>query len=215
MADRTFAIAGVILASGMSQRMGTAKQFLPYKGMPLLEHAIRKLLPLPFAQIFAVVGKQHQARLAEIPIDDPRFRWVLNERNHEGQSAALRCAAECGKDCAGIMVFLADQPLLLPDTIRRVYDTAVEQLAKGAERFVVQPAYADVRGHPVFFARGLLASFAMLEGDEGGKRVIKQAAAHHVIPVDDAGVLFDIDTPEDYQRLLQMSAGVAKGGEGE
>lgn len=206
MTNPTFPIAAVVLASGMAQRMGTSKQFLPYKGMPLLEYVVRKLLPLPFAGIYAVVGKQHQDQLEPIQIADSRFRWVINERFQTGQSASLQYAAACGKDFAGIMVFLADQPLLLPETIQRVYNAAVEQLAEGQERFVVQPAYAGVNGHPVFFARGLLPAFALLEGDEGGKRVIQQAAAHHVIAVEDEGVLLDIDTPEDYQRLLRLSA---------
>ncbi|WP_134684008.1 nucleotidyltransferase family protein [Brevibacillus migulae] len=196
-------VAAVILASGMSRRMGRPKQLLPYQGTTLLEHVIRKLLPLPFTKIIAVVGHSRHDIMNAIIIEDSRFDWLINERAEVGQSAAMQCAAEISKDTDGMFVFLADQPLLQPDTIQRIYEYTVKELSTEIGSFVVQPSYADIPGHPVFFSRALLSLFGMLTGDEGGKRIIKLADYHHLLPVQDPGIHIDIDTPEDYQKWLQ------------
>lgn len=196
-------IAAIILASGLSKRMGSPKQLLLYHDKPLLEYMIRKLLPLPFNKIYAVVGHKSNEIMNKISVNDSRFEWKINRNYKDGQSAALKCAIKCVNDCKGVMVFLADQPLIKRETIKKVFDYAAEQIERGQEGFVVQPSYLGRNGHPVFFSKMIYPSFDSLRGDEGGKSIIKEASHHYLLNVEDQGILLDIDTQEDYRCLLE------------
>jgi molybdenum cofactor cytidylyltransferase len=208
MSHRTFQISAVILASGKSKRMGTTKQLLPYAGVPLLEYVIRKLLPFSFSRIHTIVGHQYEEVIERIHIDDPRFHWQINQEFNDGQSRALKCAAAAVQDCDGMMVFLADQPLIQGQTIQLVLNKALEQLSSPSNGIVVQPSYLGKSGHPVFFSNHLYSAFDHLSGDEGGKRVITHAECHDIISVEDTGILFDVDTQADYQSLLKTEKSI-------
>ncbi|WP_200760272.1 nucleotidyltransferase family protein [Effusibacillus dendaii] len=197
-------IAAVVLASGMSKRMGTAKQLLLLQGVTLLEYIIRKLLPLPFEKICVIIGNQSEEIMNRIHIEDPRCEWKINRMYKEGQSAALKVAVESVNELDGMMVFLADQPLISDETIKIVFDRATHFLVSHQGDFVVQPSFFNKSGHPVFFSNRLFSLFHKLEGDEGGRRIINLATSHYLVPVEDPGILLDIDTPEDYQRLLRI-----------
>lgn len=199
---RNIRISAVILASGMSTRMGTPKQLIMFKGVPLLEYIIRRLLNFPFHKIQAVIGHKSEEIMRLIKINDLRFEWNVNNDYQEGQSAALKQAVRTIGKVEGMMVFLADQPLILDETIGLLLKAAETQLANHEQMLVVQPSFLGIKGHPVFFTKRLFPYFETIRGDEGGKRVIDMAQIHHVISVRDQGILFDIDTPEDYQLLL-------------
>ncbi|MFD6207719.1 MULTISPECIES: NTP transferase domain-containing protein [unclassified Peribacillus] len=201
-------ISAVILASGMSKRMGTTKQLLMFQGVPLLEYTIRKLLFFPFIKIYAIIGHNSNEIMNLIDIKDQRFEWIFNNMYQEGQSAALQKAIRTIEDVDGMMVFLADQPLILDETIRQVFNEAATRMKKQEPKCVVQPSFSGKKGHPVFFSSTLFPFFKMLQGDEGGKRIINHSRNHHIIPVGDPGILFDIDTPEDYQILLSKDSSV-------
>jgi molybdenum cofactor cytidylyltransferase len=201
--DKNNRIAAVILASGISKRMGTTKQLLPFHGVPLLEYLIQKLIPFPFYKIYAIIGHNAQEIMGTIEIVEPRFDWVLNNQYQEGKSAALKKAVKSLDKADGMMVFLADQPLILAATIGDIWNVVEMRLMEQESKFVVQPSFSGKMGHPVFFAKELFPFFDRLQGDEGGKRIIKNANKHYIIPVEDAEILFDVDTPADYQLLLR------------
>lgn len=207
-------ISAVVLASGMSKRMGTAKQLLPFEGVPLLESIIRKLLLFPFKKVYAIIGHHSEEIMSQIDIHDPRFEWKLNLRFHQGQSAALQEAVKAVKNDCGMMVFLADQPLIHEETVTSLINQVESRLNHQESDFVLQPSYFGQKGHPVFFSHTLFPLFGILQEDEGGKRIISKAKHHYVIPVDDPGILFDVDTPGDYQLLLSKAAGRYKDNRG-
>lgn len=201
MSNEGASMAAVVLAGGMSARMGETKQLLPFRGMPLLEAVIRQLLPHPFSRIVAVVGHEAERIMQRIVIGDARFEWQVNPRYSAGMSSSLQGAAARASDLDGMLVFLGDQPLIRADTIERVRTEALRRLTSAEDSLVVQPAYSGSPGHPVFFSRGLFPYFAELQGDEGGRRVIGKAFCRCMLPVEDPGILCDIDTREDYERL--------------
>jgi molybdenum cofactor cytidylyltransferase len=92
-------------------------------------------------------------------------------------------------DSQGWLVMPGDMPLVRGETLR-----AVAQALK--EHTVAYPQHLGRRGHPVGFASELYSELAQLSGDEGARRVMARYASHG-IDVDDAGVLMDIDTPDD------------------
>lgn len=199
-------VTALILAAGVSRRMGQMKQLLDLGGRPLLERVIRQLVPLPFSEIVAVIGYRAECVRRDIAISDERFRWIVNTEYDRGQSASLQ------KGMAAIgsshtMVFLADQPFIAPDTIRAVYDQGVRQGTILSQRpFVVRPSYRSEPGHPVFFGHVKRLDFAGLSGDQGAKPIISEMDNLHLLPVDDEYISFDIDTPDAYKKAKRIWA---------
>jgi molybdenum cofactor cytidylyltransferase len=201
--DKTIPITAVVLAAGKSSRMGRCKPLLPINGTPMLEVTLQKLLAFPFEQIVCITGHLNQTIQDAIQIDDSRFTWIYNPNYAVGQSTSLQTAAEsCSNSTQGILVFLADQPFIQPDTISQIL-SEVRSMETLGSKCVIQPAFQGQKGHPVFFSRTMLAHFPELKDDVGAKPIIKYAEKHMVIPVEDEGVLIDLDTLEDYDKHHQ------------
>jgi len=120
---------------------------------------------------------------------------------HLGMGHSLACAVGATREARGWVIALADMPCVDPATIRRL----ASQLAAGAE--IVVPFHQGQRGHPVGFAARFGEDLMRLSGDAGARALLRDNASSIVrIEVGDAGVLQDVDTPEDARRL-EDSAG--------
>jgi molybdenum cofactor cytidylyltransferase len=110
----------------------------------------------------------------------------------DGMGLSLAAGIQASADAAGWVIALADMPFVAPDTVRRVA-TAVS--AGGS---IVAPVYRGERGHPVGFGSDLGPALAALRGDEGARTVVTANRDRLLLlPVDDAGILRDIDRPSD------------------
>jgi molybdenum cofactor cytidylyltransferase len=198
MVMETLPLTAVILAAGKSSRMGQMKQLLPIKGVRMLEIVITKVIAFPFSTIFSIVGYKAEEIKDAIRIEDSRFRWVTNPNYLEGVSSSIKEAVHhCHKGSVGMLVFLGDQPLVQTKTI----DSLIHHV-QGQEflhaRAIVQPVYQNNPGHPVFLSTKMFPYLNELTGDQGAKKVFHYAEKQILVPVDDPGVIFDIDTPNDY-----------------
>lgn len=190
--------AALILAAGISKRMGLTKQLLHLGEMPLLERVIRQVVLFPFCEIVCVVGHHAKQIRTDISIFDERFRWSVNTNYEKGQGSSLKKGmGTIHSD--HVMVFLGDQPFIANDTIRSIFEEGERRGRERRRPFVVRPAFQSVPGHPVFFGNVTQIDFSTLIGDQGAKHLIKRIDDNDVIPVDDDGVIFDIDTPESYE----------------
>lgn len=95
-----------------------------------------------------------------------------------------------------VTVALADMPYVRPATLRLLQD----QCANLTTPFIVQPSYLGKPGNPVAFSANYLQDFTLLQGDQGARSIVRaERSALHLVAVEDAGVLHDIDRPEDIQ----------------
>lgn len=195
-------VVAVVLAAGTSSRMEKPKQLLNFRGRYLLEHVIRRILPLDFSEIIAVIGHRAKQIQKLVHIEDNRFRWIVNLDYLFGQSSSLR---EAVKSIVGrymcMMVFLGDQPLISEKTTRLIYQQGVGHFRTKREPFIVRPIFESQPGHPVFFGNFQMDDFTGLKGDQGAKKIISNLRYRHLIQVEDPGVIFDIDTREDYEQI--------------
>ena len=103
-----------------------------------------------------------------------------------------------------VLVALADKPLVKPETIRKLLNVFEAVLEEGGAK-VVYPVYRGEQGHPVLWDVALVDELSVVEGDRGAKSMLD---AHRLealaVAVDDFGVCFDIDTPEDYAAALEL-----------
>lgn len=193
-------IGAIILAAGASTRMGEAKQLLLLNEQPLLEHVICRSLAAPFSEIIIVVGFEAQRIQQAISIKDHRIRWVINNDYSFGQSSSLKIGiTHFSKKHDGMMIFLGDLPFILNETIQSVFQEGMKMLTEYEESFIVQPSYQGIIGHPVFFGHIDLSLFMNIQGDTGAKAIKKQISCRKQLIVEDKGILFDIDTPEEYE----------------
>lgn len=191
-------IAAIILAAGSASRMGSPKQLLDWGGRPLLRVVAEQALAGPFDQVLLVVGAaqiQVQAALEGLPL-----HIIANPDYAVGQSTSLRAGvAALGPQVAAALVLLGDQPFVTPAIVEQL---VAEWRSSGAS--IVAPVYAGQRGNPVLFARAVFPELLAIVGDQGARGVLSADPARvRLVAFDDARPLADIDTPEDYQRLVR------------
>lgn len=199
-------ICAIILAAGTSSRMGQPKQLLELKGRPLLEHVIRTALTANFSEIITVIGCQAEKIQKIITIEDPRFRWVVNEDYLSGQGSSLKKGiANAGDQHSGVMVFLGDLPYISQSTVQAIFQSGNDTLKRQDESFVIRPEFNGMTGHPVFFGHLDRNLFMQIQGDHGAKAIINKIPNRQSISVEDSGILFDIDTPEAYEKARSLN----------
>jgi molybdenum cofactor cytidylyltransferase len=186
-------VAAVILAAGGATRFGAPKQLLPWQGGTLLSQVADVTLASGAAPVVVVLG--HQADACRAALGDRPVKLVVNPDWDQGQSTSVRAGLGALSDnISGAMFPLADQPGISPTTIDALIARHRATLAP-----VVWPEYDGQRGNPVLFDRAVFPQLSRLTGDTGGRAVLQAYAAQaERVPVSDPGILFDIDTPDDY-----------------
>ncbi len=133
------------------------------------------------------------------------LRWHLEDVGHPGMGDSIAAAVRATADAGGWLVLPADLPLVRPATLRSVAD-ALAGAQRGAS-LAVQPTYLGERGHPVGFAAACRDDLLALGGPRGAAPVLQALQRQGLtidLPVDDAGVLADIDTLDDLARAERL-----------
>jgi molybdenum cofactor cytidylyltransferase len=192
-------VSAILLAAGASKRMGTVNKLtLAVDGVPLLRRTAQVLLQAALNEIVVVLG--HESGTARALLSDLPLQLVENPHYAEGQMTSVHCGMQAlRKPCDGVMVCLSDQPLLESLDV----DTLIRAFLGGCPRSVLVPTYQGRRGNPIVLAHRHRE--AILAGDRnlGCKRLIeKHPDLVWTFPMDNDHCVFDLDTPEDYTRLL-------------
>jgi molybdenum cofactor cytidylyltransferase len=192
----------ILLAAGASTRMRRPKAGLRVSpsGPTFAAAALEALQACGVGDVTVVAGAHPEAVRAAVE-GLPGVRVLQHEGWAAGQLSSLRAglAAVAAPDLEAILVTLVDCPLVRPATVRRLIETWEHTRAP-----IVRPAIGDRHGHPVIFDRVTFDDLRTVPLDVGAKAVIARwHAAIENVAVDDAGVLADIDTPDDYEALLR------------
>jgi molybdenum cofactor cytidylyltransferase len=186
-------IAGIVLASGMSTRFGTANKLLaPVRGIPVVARTVQAYIDAGVVPLIVVVG--HDAREIELALIDLPVRCVSNPEFRLGQSRALvRGIRELPKDIDAAVIGVADQPFLNGTIVQSVVNRY-----RLDRPLIVAPRYGGRNGNPVLFSRHLFGELLEVEGDQGGRAVL-QRHRHAVawVDFDDERAARDVDTPHD------------------
>lgn len=185
-------ITAIIMAAGSSKRLGSNKLFLTYKGQTLLQHTLQVVRQAGFWQTLVVLSPQNAA-LANLSKEVP---FVINTEYAKGQSASVKLGVEHATGDAYVF-FTADQPYLDVKSIWQITE-------KATEKTIVVPAIKGRQGSPVCFGRLFRQELLGLQGDEGGRPVKKNhPEACVLVEIENQKLFYDIDTPRDYENLLQ------------
>ena len=185
-------IGGVVLAAGLSRRMGRNKLLADLAGKPLLRHAVEAALASRLDPVIVVTGNEEagvQEALAGLNVI-----FAHNEHFADGLSTSLQAGiAALPGDCDGALVLLGDMPGITPALIDRTIG-AFNPVGNNA---ICVAARGGKRGHPVLWGRQFFAEIESLSGDTGAQALMARHAAQiaEVEAADDAPFT-DIDTPE-------------------
>ena len=180
---------GILLAAGAGTRFGGGKLLAPLQGKPLALHALAAL-QTAVDEVVAVVRPGDDALHAVLR--DAGARLIVCPRATEGMGFSLACAARQIPARLNVLVALGDMPAIAPGTVRAVRD------ALDAGIGIAVPVHSSARGHPVGFAARFVPALTNLRADQGARALLRQHADQvQEVPVDDAGILTDIDTAAD------------------
>jgi len=189
--------AAVILAAGGGTRYlgDTPKPLALLRGRPLVQWAVDAALAAGIAPVAVVAGPDHAAVWHALPDAVVRLR---NRDWERGIGTSLATAVAWAEDDAradAVCIALADQPLLGPESWRRVAHAAT-----APEQPLAVATYGGRRGHPVRIAASLFPDARRLDGDEGA-RILMRAHGVLEVPCDGTGSPDDVDTVEDLAAL--------------
>ncbi|MFI5128296.1 MAG: NTP transferase domain-containing protein [Candidatus Acidiferrales bacterium] len=222
-------IAVVILSAGESRRMGQPKALLPFpeffasatgknEDRPAARADFASAQPKTFlchlievtrhprAGILRVVVGAHAAEIrAQAKLDADEL--VVNEEWQRGQLSSLQAAIRSLPEgaTAGMLVCLVDHPLISAQLV----STLVETFDRDKNKIVI-PTYRGRRGHPVIFPSALYAELLGVREDApeniGARAVVRAHAADVVeVPVNEEGVVINLNDPETFRRFSAQS----------
>jgi molybdenum cofactor cytidylyltransferase len=206
-------VGAVILAAGRGSRMGRQKLLLEVGGRPLVRHVVDSAAASGCDEVLVVYS---DPAVADAVAD--RARCIENPDPDAGVSGSLRLGLEAlGDQEAGALVLLGDQPLVEPRAIAAL----LRHWRREGSRPAVGTQYASDDGHssngrgpwwrpPVLLDRSLFSELRTLTGDEGARQVLNKRRELVDVVVTETPP-HDVDTPEDYAKIVRLFPGPGQG----
>jgi molybdenum cofactor cytidylyltransferase len=177
--------------------MGFPKPLLPYQGTTFLEHLLATLDGL-VSPLVLVLGAHADRIRSSVRIPDSVV-VAVNEEYVSGQLSSLQVGLRrLPSESPATLVALVDHPCIDRDLV--VGLTAAWQENRPP---VLIPTYQDRRGHPMIFRRDLFQELLDAPLDQGARVVVRRHPVFH-LPIENEGILHDLDDPETYRRVTGL-----------
>jgi molybdenum cofactor cytidylyltransferase len=190
----------LVLAAGSSSRLGKPKQLLSYKDKNLLSNTIDEAKKSADGKVVVILGGNYQ--LIEAHINDPEINVVYNTGWEEGISSSVRAGLSelnrANPDAAGLILTVCDQPFITEQVFNNLIGTF-----RTSGKSIIASTYAGTLGTPVLFSKIYFGDLMALKGKEGAKKLLEKYKENVAAVPFEKGEI-DIDTPEDYSRLLRQ-----------
>jgi molybdenum cofactor cytidylyltransferase len=192
-------VEGIILAAGLSSRMGVPKVLLDLNGEPLVLHVVKAATSSRLSNVILVLDPEKcRDAHAWIKAEHLPVTVAVNPHPETGMSSSLKKGiAGVAATCAGAMILLADQPSVSAEVIDHLLEVF------GADpRCIVVPTIEGRRTTPVIFPAILFPELLEVTGDVGGRDVIRRH--QDMVQSVEMGSRYDdvdLDTPEDVARF--------------
>ena len=190
-------IWAIILAAGESKRMGANKLLLPYKKNYIINYVINYINKSQINHSLLVLGAFREDILKAI--EGEQIDVCYNRNYQNGMLSSVQCGIRAlPENTDAVMIFLGDQPT----NNESVINTLIEEY-HSCPKGIVVPVYEGKRGHPLLIDSKYFIEIFNLNPDIGLRELLqKHKDDIRLVKVNEAGILRDIDTPEDYRRLI-------------
>ena len=195
------AIPAIVLAAGLSRRMGREnKLLLPYGKGTVLGAVLQQITALDWAGIYVVTG--HENDLVSEVLRSYEVEALYHPDFARGQGSSIRAGrAALPPDAPAFMIALGDLPLLRTADYVALRSACVRAFQRD-ERAILRPLRQGQPGHPVFFAAAHRPALLASQDPTGARAVIKSQRAHlHPFSTTSEAFFYDVDTPEAYRNL--------------
>ena len=196
-------VVAILLAAGESRRMGQLKALLPWQGVSLIKRQVASLRAGGVDQVVVVLGHRSDELKSELG-NTAGVSWQLNPDYLQGKTTSIK---------AGLNALGTDQPqalLLLnvdqPRSAGVIRFLLEDHLSHGS--LITIPTHNGKGGHPIILSPALLDDLRRIDEESFG---IKAVVQRHIegtrrVEMDSPEVLWDLNTPEEYQRVLEAGA---------
>jgi molybdenum cofactor cytidylyltransferase len=195
-------LAVIVLAAGLSRRMGGAnKLLLPFAGKTLLEATLDRVLAAGIGETLVVLG--HDADRVQALLAPYAVRTAVNPDFTGGMTTSIQAGIRAASPAAeGFMICLADMPLIEPAIYCELAAVFSREQAR-EPRTIVQPVYRTTPGNPVVLPALYREQILALDFPDGCRPIVRAHKEFVVqVAVDTDAVVRDADTPDDYRRLI-------------
>ncbi|MBM6818798.1 nucleotidyltransferase family protein [Clostridium saudiense] len=186
----------ILLAAGNSKRFNGNKLLVIYKEKPIYMHIVEKVLDLKVNKIICVT----QYEEIKEALLNTNINVVMNDNSSLGISSSIKLGINFDKNADGYMFMVCDQPFISVQTLKSVIDNFIN-----GDKGIVCVGCGDNKGNPVIFSKRYINELLSLEGDSGGKRILKGHLNDlNIVNVDNEIELIDIDTQEVFGKLTDL-----------
>jgi molybdenum cofactor cytidylyltransferase len=197
--------SAVILAAGISRRLGFNKLTLKINGESVIRKAVLPFLYAGIGRVFVVTGVESQGFREEFP--EFAVKYIQNKDYLQGMSTSAKASLPFVTDAEGVFFHLGDKPFLEEKIIYDMVD-----IYRDNRRKIVIPVFNGKKGHPVLINVALYkADIECLKGDKGLREIVEKHAEDVISIRGNEGTLFDIDTIEDVEHLKERGYIIEKG----
>ena len=190
-------ISGIILAAGASTRMTKYKQLLRFKGQSLLNDVVSKCSHLDLHQIICITGYLNEELKAEV--GNSHMVFIHNNKHEDGMVSSLQLGINHlleDSQTEAALVMLTDQPLVPLSH----YQAMLGKMRENSH-LLMATSYNDTIGVPAIYSRAYFSEILSLDKHSSAKSILKRHQ-ERVLTMECAEAGIDIDTDQDYQKLL-------------
>lgn len=194
-------LCGLILAAGLSSRMGEFKPLMPLQGKTLIENTVGSVLNGGARSAVVVTG--YRGEEVEAVLRSRYGNRVLLVRNPDFAETDMLRSIQIGcrvmPDCDAFFLLPGDMPVVRESTFRMLRSARPTDVSS-----VIFPTLGGFRKHPPLVDARLIPEILAFQGSGGLRELWRQHEdLIQTVPVDDRGVWVDLDTQQDYQRCRQ------------
>ncbi|MEG2934972.1 MAG: molybdenum cofactor cytidylyltransferase [Clostridium sp.] len=187
-------VSGIIMASGLSVRMGNCKLLMDYKNKPMIQWVMEAVKESSLSPKLVVTGNEEIKELAQ----RVNLTVVINEKGNLGQSQSIKLGVLNSEEADGYAFIPGDQPFISSSFI----NVLIQEFEKAQDKIIV-PVFQGTRGNPVIFPKTFREELLNLQGDVGGRVLLKKYKEYiQFVDIEEGKLLLDIDTKEEYERLI-------------
>ncbi|HJT74794.1 MAG TPA: nucleotidyltransferase family protein [Chitinophaga sp.] len=188
----------LILGAGNSSRLGQPKQLLEFQGKPLICRMVDEASGTASGPVMIVAGAS--AVEVKCKLQGTPALIVMNDNWVEGMGSSIatgiKALMEQFPDLEGVIIMVCDQPYVTSVLLRQLIEQHII-----TRKGIIASTYDNTAGTPVLFHNRYFRALSGLTGQQGAKKILQQSTDDLALVPFPLGVL-DIDTAEDYQRLL-------------